>query len=75
MRGLKIKDKALVYTCDPTVWGYGLHDLASVSAWHLGLRDIATEQAKLAVDLAPDDQRLRKNLEYCLAGGAETTKT
>jgi len=64
MRALKIKDRQLVYTCDPAVWGHWAHDLASIAAHHLGLKDIAIEQAKLAVDLAPDDLRLRRNLRY-----------
>lgn len=64
MRALKIKNKQLVYTCDPAVWGHWPHDLASIAAHNLGLKDIALEQAKLAVDLAPDDLRLRRNLRY-----------
>lgn len=64
MRALKIKNRQLVYTCDPAVWGHWAHDLASIAAHHLGLKDIAIEQAKLAVDLAPDDLRLRRNLRY-----------
>lgn len=67
MRALRIKDKSLVYTCDPAVWGHWAHDLAAISAHHLGLHEIALEQAKLAVDLAPDDVRLQQNLRY-LAG-------
>lgn len=64
MRGLKIKDKALVYTCDPTVWGWALHDLAAISAHKLGLTQIAIEQGRIACEIAPDDLRLQKNLEY-----------
>jgi glycosyltransferase involved in cell wall biosynthesis len=64
MRGLKIKDKALVYTCDPTVWGYGLHDLAAISAHNLGLRDIAIKQGEIAVSMEPNDLRLQSNLKY-----------
>jgi glycosyltransferase involved in cell wall biosynthesis len=75
MRALKVTERQQVYTCDPLTWGYWAHDLASVSAWQLGLRDVATEQAKLALGFAPDDERLRKNLEYCLSNGAETEKT
>jgi L-asparaginase II len=63
MRALKIKDKQLVYTCDPAVWGHWPHDLASISAWWLGLKDIAHEQAKLALEHSPDDQRLKNNLK------------
>jgi tetratricopeptide (TPR) repeat protein len=64
MRALKIKDKQLVYTCDPAVWGHWAHDLASISAWHLGMKDIAIEQAKISVEMEPNDLRLAKNLEY-----------
>lgn len=64
MRGLKIKDKALVYTCDPTVWGYGLHDLAAISAHNLGLRDIAVKQGEIAISMEPNDLRLQNNLKY-----------
>ena len=64
MRGLKIKDKALVYTCDPTVWGYGLHDLAAISAHNLGLRDIAVKQGEIAASMEPNDLRLQNNLKY-----------
>ena len=64
MRALKILDKKLVYTCDPAVWGFWPHDLAAISAWHLGLIDIAIEQGRKAVELAPDDARLRDNLEW-----------
>jgi hypothetical protein len=64
MRALKIKDRTLVYTCDPEVWGHWPHDLASIAAWHLGLSDISIEQARLAVEKSPDDERLQKNLRY-----------
>ena len=67
MRALKIKDKALVYTCDPAVWGHWAHDLVAVSAWRLGLKDIAVQQAKIAVELSPEDQRLKSNLDFLLA--------
>ena len=63
MRALAIRDRELVYTCDPEVWGAQPHDLASIAAWHLGLREIAIEQARLAVEKSPDDLRLRANLK------------
>jgi glycosyltransferase involved in cell wall biosynthesis len=66
MRALKIRDKQLVYTCDPAVWGHWAHDLASISAWHLGMKDIAIEQARLACEKSPDDQRLALNLKFVM---------
>lgn len=64
MRALKIKNKELVYTCDPEVWGFWPHDLASISAWYLGLHDIAYDQARLAVACNPTDARLVENVNW-----------
>lgn len=64
MRALSIKDKQLVYTCDPAVWGHWAHDLASIAAWHMGLKEIAVEQAKLALAASPEDARLKANLDF-----------
>lgn len=63
MRALSIKDRALVYTCDPAVWGHFAHDLASISAWHMGMMDQALEQAQMACIASPNDDRLRANLD------------
>lgn len=64
MSALQIKDRQLVYTCDPAVWGAAPHDLASIAAWHLGLPREAAEQAKLAVEKEPNDDRLKANLAF-----------
>lgn len=64
MRALKICHRELVYTCDPTVWGHWPHDLAAISAWNMGLKDTAIEQARLAVRASPNDQRLINNLNF-----------
>jgi glycosyltransferase involved in cell wall biosynthesis len=61
---LEIKNKALVYTMDPEVWGAKPWDLASISAWHLGLKDEAFVLLAKAIELAPDDQRLRNNMQF-----------
>jgi len=64
MRALRITNREAVYTCDPAVWGYQAHDLAAISSWNLGLKDIAIQQGQLAVDLEPGDARLRTNLHW-----------
>jgi tetratricopeptide (TPR) repeat protein len=64
MRALSIKDKELVYTVDPSAWGWQPHDFAAIAAWHLGLKSIAAEQGQLALDLAPEDGRLKANLTW-----------
>ena len=67
MRALRIKDRLKVYTCDPVVWGSQAHDLASLAAWHLGMTDICIEQARIAVDLEPENERLKANLAFVTA--------
>lgn len=62
MKALSIKNRELVYTCDPSAWGEKPHDLAAIAAWHLGMKDIAREQGELAVKLNPEDKRLQENL-------------
>jgi tetratricopeptide (TPR) repeat protein len=61
---LTIKDKALVYTMDPTVWGAKPHDLLALAAYHLGKSDEATDHGTIACELNPDDVRLESNLAF-----------
>jgi Glycosyl transferase family 2 len=62
MSALAIEQREWVYTVDPEVWGSIPHDYASVSAWNLGMKDAAIEQCKLALQHAPNDERLLSNL-------------
>lgn len=61
---LEIKDKALVYTMDPTVWGAKPHDFLAISAYHLGYKQDSIKHGKIAVELEPENQRLVTNLKY-----------
>jgi len=63
-RALQITVREHVYTADPVVWGYKLHDLLAISAWNLGLNDVAAKHGQLAIDLEPDDERLKSNLQF-----------
>jgi hypothetical protein len=71
MRALRITNRELVYTCDPEVWGHQPHDLASISAYRLGLKELALEQALVAAEKTPHDLRLQQNVEYIRASLAE----
>jgi glycosyltransferase involved in cell wall biosynthesis len=51
------------YTCTPEAWGSLPHDLLSVAAWNLGIKDESLEHAKLAVSKNPSDLRLKSNLK------------
>lgn len=66
MRALQVTNRDLVYTCDPAVWGHWPHDLLSIAAWHLGMKQVSIEQARLAVEKSPDDQRLQENLKFVM---------
>ena len=68
MSALAIKNRELVYTVDPEVWGALPHDYASIAAWNLGLKDQAIAQAKLALQFSPDDVRIAANLEMMEKG-------
>lgn len=61
-KALEIKDKALVYTCDPAVWGALPHDLLAIAAWNLGKKDVAEKHGSIALECSPDDERLKQNL-------------
>ena len=63
LTALTITNREKLYTVDPAVWGFQPHDWASIAAWNMGLRDVAIEHARKAVAMAPDDMRLRRNLE------------
>lgn len=63
-RALEIKDKALVYTMDPTVWGAKPHDLMAIAAFHINKYSEAVEQGELACQLDPANERLTNNLAF-----------
>jgi len=65
-RALQITNRELVYTVDPEVWGAQPHDLASIAAWHLGMKETSIEQARLALEKEPANPRLKNNLDYVM---------
>lgn len=61
-QALNIKEKPLEYLCEEQAWGSLPHDLASVSAWYLGNREVSIDLGKNALRLNPADKRLSENL-------------
>jgi tetratricopeptide (TPR) repeat protein len=61
---LAITEKPLDYLCEAEAWGWLPHDLAAISAYHLGLTDEAFEHGATAVALNPSDERLQSNLSW-----------
>jgi glycosyltransferase involved in cell wall biosynthesis len=66
MRALAITEKVITFSSDPAVWGAQPHDHAAISAYRLGMKSIAIEQGRLALALAPEDGRLKANLDFYL---------
>jgi tetratricopeptide (TPR) repeat protein len=64
LKALEIKDKNLVYTMNPEVWGALPHDLLAIAAYHLKHYDVAKEHGQKACDLEPSNDRFRSNLKY-----------
>lgn len=64
MAALKIKDKSLVYTMNPEVWGALPYDLAAISAYNLDKQEAAIEYGTAALDLEPNNQRFKNNLQF-----------
>lgn len=61
LRALSVVERPLEYLNEAEAWGALPHDLAAVSAWHLGLP--AAEHGRAASALAPGDERLAANLD------------
>ena len=63
---LAIKEKPLEYLCEEEAWGHTPHDMAAISAYHMGNYAEAVEQGKMAVELAvPNEKnRLETNLAF-----------
>lgn len=60
---LKINEKSGSYLLELDAWGSSLYDLGAISCYELKLYEKSYEYAKTAYELAPDDERLRQNLE------------
>lgn len=62
-KGLAITQKTGSYLLEPDAWGYSLYDLGAIAAYRLGLFQRSYDLAKKALEMAPNDARLNKNLE------------
>ncbi len=62
-KALQIKESTGSYLTETDAWGYELYDLAAIGCYRLGLYEKAHNYAVLAINVLPEDERLRKNLE------------
>jgi glycosyltransferase involved in cell wall biosynthesis len=64
---LSIGERPLEYLCEDFAWNWFPHDLAAISAYNLGLKSDAIEHGRKALELKPEDERLKTNLDHYLA--------
>lgn len=67
-QALAITERSMSYINEPEAWGAGPWDLLSLGYWYTGARGKALEAAERAVERAPRDERLRRNLELMREG-------
>jgi glycosyltransferase involved in cell wall biosynthesis len=64
VHGIERTRRTNSYLDDQHSWGFRLYDLGAIGAWHLNVMDKAVEWGQKAVELKPDDQRLKNNLDF-----------
>jgi glycosyltransferase involved in cell wall biosynthesis len=52
------------YLDDGSCWGFRLFDLGAIAAWHLNAMDLAVQWGQKALELDPNNQRLKDNLDF-----------
>jgi len=62
-KAFEIKNKSNSYINEEFCWNYYIYDLLSIVAYNLGLYEEAYESCKKAYELAPNDERIKNNLE------------
>jgi tetratricopeptide (TPR) repeat protein len=66
-KALAIAERPRHYQSQGYAWGERAHDLASVCAYYLGLKDQAANHLLQALAWSPEDPRLQANARYILA--------
>ena len=65
-KALEITTKPLEYLCEEFAWGSAPWDFAAIAAYRLGKFDKAVQYGSEAVELNPNDPRLKANLAFYL---------
>ena len=66
-RALAIQERPRTYITEPTAWGEGPWDLASLGYYYTGQLDQALAAAETALSFAPEDARIQKNVRLIQA--------
>lgn len=62
-RALTIRERPRTYICEADAWGSLPYDYLSLAYAHLGRLEQAIEAVKTAIELSPQEERLKSNLE------------
>lgn len=62
-RALAIRERPRTYICEADAWGALPYDYLSLACAHIGQAEKAVEAVQHAIELAPQEERLRNNLE------------
>ncbi len=60
---LAIRERPATYICEAAPWGSLPHDLRCIAFYRTGRKKEALAEARAALELEPDNERLRKNVE------------
>lgn len=63
-KGLRITERMALYLTEAESWGPVLDDMMALACYRLGMYKEALIHGQKAVDLAPDDNRLKNNLVW-----------
>jgi hypothetical protein len=63
-QALEIRDKPVAYICEPKSWGSYPYELAALAASRLGMKEESLRLCEQAVEIDPEDARLRNNLQF-----------
>lgn len=66
-KALAITERGKSYMSEGASWGYEPYDLGALCAYYSGLYAQAIELGKIACSMAPNDPRLKTNLDFYLA--------
>jgi tetratricopeptide (TPR) repeat protein len=69
---IAIKEKPLEYLCEAESWGAAPWDYASIAAYNIGKYEKAAEYARNAVEIEPDNERMKSNLVFCEMASANS---
>lgn len=61
---LSINNRTMSYMADNSAWGYEPYDLAAIAAYFLDNKQMAQYYGVKAQELSPNDDRLKKNLDF-----------